>query len=582
MVSLTNRINQIKQPYGGFIPVKDMNIRVFFDDMDNVIPKESTFEPQLKGLIVDYLTRIYLGFSKKDAFKISLLGANLISESEIAYELLSLIDNNNIDDQSIIAAYSLVSYDVVFRRGLEFYKPVNHKNMNDYDIAEIRSMVLRTLNFFKKNDQSIIDSGITFKGGYNKNVSSADADFISTNTLWDLKSSKNDPTSKDTLQLLGYYLLGVRSGNSLFDGIDTIGIYNPRLNKSYTLLLKDIGSDVTLLAGSALFGDDFMSLSMQNWILSRFSEIRSDTVVGTYKYLNDNHGITDFNVDDYSDGIYEISKDDYWTYCKDKFITSRQPQYAHTKRIMFLKNDGYVMFISENKNGNHYIMNGGSLKKLNYSVDYYFEKLPKYANLIISLFGDYFNHLQAISEEIRYMVYNSDFTNIDSYLVDFLYRDTGRVHGSIVDIDYYNHISIDFPSGELTIYNANNMAGRKVYPSIKNLIMTETPILLPAYDEIIELKQDSILREIDLDFKNKIIPDYNGYSLINVQSNLESVKDSNMNVLQDNDISPLFTTDTTMYSKSLVLKKLQRVFIDKHIVLWVDILADIGIEQERD
>ena len=45
-------------------------------------------------------------------------------------------------------------------------------------------------------------SGITFEGGYSSVIVSGDADFITKDTLWDFKVSKNSPTSKQTLQLL--------------------------------------------------------------------------------------------------------------------------------------------------------------------------------------------------------------------------------------------------------------------------------------------------------------------------------------------------------------------------------------------
>ena len=56
----------------------------------------------------------------------------------------------------------------------------------------------------------------------------------------DFKTSKNAPTSKHTLQLLMYYLMGKHSGIDIFKSITRIGFFNPRLNIAYVLDVKDV------------------------------------------------------------------------------------------------------------------------------------------------------------------------------------------------------------------------------------------------------------------------------------------------------------------------------------------------------
>jgi len=76
MVSVTKRIEQIKQPRGGYIPIKS------FSSMElapsNELNPSENIPPQLIGMTVDYLTRLLLNPSAgaKEAFKISLMGAN--------------------------------------------------------------------------------------------------------------------------------------------------------------------------------------------------------------------------------------------------------------------------------------------------------------------------------------------------------------------------------------------------------------------------------------------------------------------------------------------------------------------------
>ena len=71
-------------------------------------------------------------------------------------------------------------------------------------------------------------------GGYTETVRSGDGDYLTNDTLWDLKVSKHKPTGSDTLQLLMYWIMGQHSGQDIFKNITNIGIFNPRLNMVFT------------------------------------------------------------------------------------------------------------------------------------------------------------------------------------------------------------------------------------------------------------------------------------------------------------------------------------------------------------
>lgn len=60
----------------------------------------------------------------------------------------------------------------------------------------------------------------------------------------DFKVSKNPPTSKHTLQLLIYYLMGKRSIHKEFDTIKYLGIFNPRLNRVSLYDINNISRDI--------------------------------------------------------------------------------------------------------------------------------------------------------------------------------------------------------------------------------------------------------------------------------------------------------------------------------------------------
>lgn len=68
--------------------------------------------------------------------------------------------------------------------------------------------------------------------------------FLTEDTLWDFKVIKNEPTSKHTLQILVYYLMGIHSKHPEFKNIKYIGIFNPRLNVVYKYDLSNLSPSI--------------------------------------------------------------------------------------------------------------------------------------------------------------------------------------------------------------------------------------------------------------------------------------------------------------------------------------------------
>lgn len=194
----------------------------------------------LVGLTVDYMTRFTIGAAVEDAFKISLLGAEVINQTTYARKLLGKV--RCLDDTSLTAACKLSGYDVCFRAGIMGYRPVEEISPDIQTIANIRTMVNRGVEFFKQYGP-IVKDGFTFEGGYTNLVSSGDGDFLTQDTLWDFKVSNKGPTNAHTLQLLMYYLMGIHSEHKEFENIKQLGVFNPRLNNIYLLEISDISSD---------------------------------------------------------------------------------------------------------------------------------------------------------------------------------------------------------------------------------------------------------------------------------------------------------------------------------------------------
>lgn len=235
MASVTQRIKTIKQPYGGYLPIKSFSKKVFTDEY--VLNDNENIQASLVGTAVDYLTRFMLGDTVDKAFHISLAGAALINMKSKANSLKSTI--TGLDDISIISACKLAGFDVCFRASISAYKPIENINPDTDTIENVRMMVNRSIVFWNAYGP-IVCSKPTCEGGYTSIVDCGDGDYVSSDTLWDFKVSKTAPTSKHSLQILMYYLMGIHSVHAYYKNVTNLGFFNPRLNTAYICPVSSI------------------------------------------------------------------------------------------------------------------------------------------------------------------------------------------------------------------------------------------------------------------------------------------------------------------------------------------------------
>lgn len=229
-----------KQPYGGFLKVKDFD-KEQFDDAVKLNNQES-LHASIVGMATEYLSEVMLGMNKADIFRTSLRGALNLNLHSSAMNYLENI--KGLDDDSIISACRLSGYDVAFRHSLEAYRPVEDFIIDQSTLENIRTMVNRSVIFYEHNGP-VIKIGMTFEGAYTDKILKGDGDILTSDGLWDMKVIKNNITNKHTLQLLVYYLMGLRSVHSeKFNQLKKIGIFNPRLNISYVKQINSISSDI--------------------------------------------------------------------------------------------------------------------------------------------------------------------------------------------------------------------------------------------------------------------------------------------------------------------------------------------------
>jgi hypothetical protein len=245
MASVTQRIKEIKQPDGGYLPPSSFDVKQLKDK--KVLNENENITPSMVGLVVDYITRFLISNDLRSAFKISISGARIAKEktgkdtvAEIE-DYLSCIHSFN--DKSIINACKAVTFDAWCRNpnGASLVD-TDSINPDAETIANIKILINRSLDFWAKYGDYTLD-GFQFGNGYTETVNYGDGDYLSKDTLWDFKVSKYEPTADHTLQLLMYYVMGQHSGMKEFKGIKRIGIFNPRLNKVYLYDVKKLPAE---------------------------------------------------------------------------------------------------------------------------------------------------------------------------------------------------------------------------------------------------------------------------------------------------------------------------------------------------
>lgn len=248
MPSVTKIVASAKQPHGGYLPIGAFDKKLGSDDLE--VTGTYNIAPSLVGLAVDYGTRIVLGEAVEDVFDVAMVGAGIVGSSDEARDLLEAIDAaalraREMDHDSLAAICKLSGFDSASRAGAGAYKPVQGINPDKQTVSDIGNMILRTSAFFLKQG-TVVETGFTFEGAYTDDAGASDGDYIVGDTLWDLKVSKKDPTPKNTLQILLYYLMGLRSGKDAFKGVTRIGLYNPWLQASWSVSVLDL--DESLLS----------------------------------------------------------------------------------------------------------------------------------------------------------------------------------------------------------------------------------------------------------------------------------------------------------------------------------------------
>ena len=242
-----------------------------------------------------------------------------------------------------------------------------------------------------------------------------------------------------------------------------------------------------------------------------------------------------FNYDwfsDYKDGIYEITKSDYYNFYRG--INEHLSFNWGFKKLYMLKREKIYMFLMLTPKDSLLVLNGGAIKSAgHHTVDYFYENLVNYSQSLKMFLSKYDEFQKNVSKEIK---------SIGGY---------GKIHGSIIDIDFYNHLYLNPLDGTITSYYADSITEKYVYNNLPSLLKNRCPAIYNNYEKL-------------------FIDNKDNRSVIVSKNNL---KISN---------GVIFVEDTSMYRVSRILKGLQ--FTTKYNVvrLWNDtIIGDPSEEKGR-
>ena len=165
-----------------------------------------------------------------------------------------------------------------------------------------------------------------------------------------------------------------------------------------------------------------------------------------------------------SDGIYTISTSVYRRFMdfKGMHVSS-----CKVEEVTMLKRDGLYMFLTESKSGLR-ILDGGNRRIAYHDIQYYYDNIPRYAEAVRRFASGYDKVMREIATNVKRM------------------GGDGRVHGCIVDLDYYNHLFLNPFDGKLTPYYATSMRDKYVYPSVMMLIEKKCPALKEGYKRMVK------------------------------------------------------------------------------------------------
>lgn len=562
--------------------LKVKKIMLNSDNYGYVSNEDEQIDAALAGTTIDYLTRLVICH---DATAFDFL-IERIHDPHLLRLIhkwkgyiksgTTTIENLSIDKLRI--AIEICTYEQQFRCGSIHRINPELESIDQATLNNFKIMLTRASNFFKRYGQpkvmdfscAIGDDSIAndlFKLNHedvNKmsGVIYGDGDYLSNTTLTDFKAYKNDEISSFWSRQILLYYMGLNETELAEHGVNKNDInflvdYNPRYDRVFEF-------DLSMISEMEL--SDFTNQIML-LLSADTNEVRS-LVAKTVENLKQRGVVTAETAENlrdpfkkYEDGIHEITREEYLNYYKLQWLQHNIKQFItcrwHGQYFIVKKGNFYMFFLKKKnlKSARMYYLDGGSIRKTEFDLEYYFDHLEEYAKRIKKYFSSYESALKQISNEIR------------------LIGGTGRIHGCIVDIDFYNHVFLEPANGKLKIYCAESTGSRRIYNSLYSLLAD------PSTNSIVLFCENKYQRQLDHhDMLKKLIKYRNQINYLGGQQNkLIPAPDDYLTYLpnstKDLDVKRQDFYDSEMYHKNLVLRKIQYIFDINTIRFWRDAIV---------
>lgn len=244
--------------------------------------------------------------------------------------------------------------------------------------------------------------------------------------------------------------------------------------------------------------------------------VYADNQIG---YHSENAYLKSFLIDsdydifsDYEDGIYNITGEEYSDFYRGK---NMQVSFKMPVNILYmLKKKGYYCFIHKSMGGNFTILNGGARRTLGVTnIKYYYDNMDTMISILQKPIEDFTKFEEEIARAIKKI------------------GGSGKIHGAIIDIDFYSHIYVNPIDLKITGYYAENMVDKVVYKSIPDLLAERCPKLFLNYVKLFK-SNDEDTKALKQTTDVKVLPEtYLDTDIYNASRELKKMQKLSSNIL---------------------------------------------------
>ncbi len=188
----------------------------------------------------------------------------------------------------------------------------------------------------------------------------------------------------------------------------------------------------------------------------------------------------------YDDGIYTITIGDYLKFNHNLGILC---EFNKKGKVIMLKRQGFYLFLFDEPGKKLKLMEGGRLHPIDVqSFERIYSGMVYVATEILEKTEGIRDYIKTVSDIVK------------------SFGGNGRIHGTIVDIDFLNHLYINLYDGTVTPYYADDMVYKVVYPDIRSLLVARKPQLLESFEKTVKSNPDQAL----IKYNATIMPDSEG------------------------------------------------------------------------